>query len=156
MTNAKLISVFELYALWMRNACAVGTGKRLPTDELAEWKQPYWHRPGGLRDLKPSSAAHILYMCETAIGFVNEGRRDKAMRWLGFIQGVLVSNGFCTLDEVGKHSMPDPNEPPEISPGERRLLDLIKTLKSNGEFEATNEPMTEAFWKAVADSMDPE
>ena len=33
--------------------------------------------------------------------------RDKVMRWLGFVQGVLWHADFYTLDELKGHSHPD-------------------------------------------------
>lgn len=33
-----------------------------------------------------------------------DGSERKAMRWLGFMQGVLYSNHLCTLDELKEHS----------------------------------------------------
>ena len=50
---------------------------------------------------------HLLYMCQTAIGFVQEGRTEKAFRWLGFIQGVLWKQRTYTLTELKNHSRPD-------------------------------------------------
>lgn len=32
---------------------------------------------------------HLLYMCVEGIKLVEQGRMEKAMRWLGFIQGDL-------------------------------------------------------------------
>lgn len=50
--------------------------------------------------------AHYKFMCDKAIEFVAEGRMDKAMRWLGFLQGALWSDNQFTLDELKRHSMP--------------------------------------------------
>ena len=36
--------------------------------------------------------------------FPADGSERKAMRWLGFMQGVLVALGVYTLDEVKEHS----------------------------------------------------
>ena len=36
--------------------------------------------------------------------FPEDGNEDKAMRWLGFCQGVLHSTGAFSLDELKKHS----------------------------------------------------
>jgi hypothetical protein len=45
-------------------------------------------------------------MLPKAIRFVEEGRRDKAMRWLGFIQGVLWVQRIYTIDELKLHNAP--------------------------------------------------
>jgi hypothetical protein len=49
---------------------------------------------------------HLLYMCKQAQVFVDEGRTEKAMRWLGFIKGVLYVQSNFTLDELKDHSKP--------------------------------------------------
>lgn len=36
-----------------------------------------------------------------------EGRREKAMRWYGFIQGALWAAGVYSVDELKQHSNPD-------------------------------------------------
>ncbi len=36
--------------------------------------------------------------------FPTDGSKAKAMRWLGYMQGVLVALGVYTLDEVKEHS----------------------------------------------------
>lgn len=37
--------------------------------------------------------------------FPKDGSEAKAMRWLGYIQGISVAYGFYTLEEVKQHSM---------------------------------------------------
>jgi len=49
---------------------------------------------------------HAVYMCETASGFVDEGRIEKAMRWLGFVQSVLWCAGIRSLTDLKQDSMP--------------------------------------------------
>lgn len=52
-------------------------------------------------------AAHYKFMCDKAQRFVDDGRIEKAMRWLGFLQGALWRCGRFTLNELKKHSRPD-------------------------------------------------
>lgn len=47
---------------------------------------------------------HISWMCEEAISLVNQGRLEKAFRWLGFIQGVLWMSGINSIDDLKEHS----------------------------------------------------
>jgi hypothetical protein len=47
--------------------------------------------------------AHYKFMCKEAQKFVDEGKVDKAMRWLGFIQGVLWIDETFTLNELKSH-----------------------------------------------------
>lgn len=56
---------------------------------------------GDIADLK-----HLRYMCEVVQTFP-EARKEKAMRWLGFIQGALWSMGFITIQEAKEANMPD-------------------------------------------------
>lgn len=51
--------------------------------------------------------SHLLWMCDEATQFVKDGRRDKAFRWLGFIQGVLWARGLFTVQDLANHSRPD-------------------------------------------------
>lgn len=57
----------------------------------------------GLRSL------HLLYMCEQIAIFMEEGRREKAMRWLGFVQGALWSYDAASIDEMKEVNRGDEN-----------------------------------------------
>ena len=48
--------------------------------------------------------SHFLFMCDMVVEFVDKGEVDKAMRWLGFLQGALWSRGYYTLTELKDHS----------------------------------------------------
>jgi len=52
------------------------------------------------------SLSHCCGMLEKMEAFIEEGRMDKAFRWLGFIQGVLWTTGLYTLEELKNHSRP--------------------------------------------------
>ena len=59
---------------------------------------------------------HLAWMCGRAAAMPAAGEADKAMRWLGYVQGVLVARGAFTLDQVRAHSRPGeplPALPPE-------------------------------------------
>tara|TARA_Y100000034_G_C6870091_1_gene397104 strand:+ start:983 stop:1264 length:282 start_codon:yes stop_codon:yes gene_type:complete len=59
-------------------------------------------------DLTPVGGhKHLLYMCRMGINFIEEGKIDKAMRWLGFIQGVLCQSGIYTIEELKSHNKDD-------------------------------------------------
>ncbi len=49
---------------------------------------------------------HVVDMAEKAISFVAAGETEKAMRWLGFMQGVLWVAGV-PLDELKDMNRPD-------------------------------------------------
>lgn len=50
---------------------------------------------------------HAAWMCDEAAKFVDEGRMEKAMRWLGFINAVLWITGLRSLDSIKYACMPD-------------------------------------------------
>ena len=50
---------------------------------------------------------HAAWMCDEAAKFVDEGRMEKAMRWLGFINAVLWITGLRSLDDIKHALMPD-------------------------------------------------
>lgn len=50
-----------------------------------------------------ATLAHVRWMTNEVQQWTRE-REGKAMRWLGFVQGVLVANGIFSLDDVKKHS----------------------------------------------------
>ena len=47
---------------------------------------------------------HCAWMCLQALQYNSEKRTDKAMRWLGFIQGVLWSERIFSIDQLKEHS----------------------------------------------------
>lgn len=86
MTTDKLRSVFQFYLGWIHS-------QGIEPREYPE---------------HPATLAHLGYMCDKAVNvLIPTGKIEKAMRWLGFIQGVLVTREFFTLDQVKQHSMPD-------------------------------------------------
>ncbi|MEK7643645.1 MAG: hypothetical protein AAB372_04340 [Patescibacteria group bacterium] len=68
---------------------------------------PQWRMVG---DEKPASPklkyAHGHWMLDQIEGFLEDGRMEKAFRWLGFVQGMLWSEGVYTLDELMEHNRP--------------------------------------------------
>ncbi len=75
---------------------------------LKEWPVVPRDLPHNLR--APSSLgayAHCLGMLDKMEKFLEEGRFEKAMRWLGFIQGVFWCTGAFSLEELMNHSRPD-------------------------------------------------
>ncbi len=50
---------------------------------------------------------HCRGMLDKMEVFITENRMDKVYRWLGFIQGVLWSQGFYTLKDLMNHNRKD-------------------------------------------------
>jgi len=58
-------------------------------------------------DLRPyEQLQHLHWMALEAKKIIEEGRTEKAMRWLGFLQGALWVLGRRTIEEMKKDNMP--------------------------------------------------
>ena len=51
------------------------------------------------------AAEHVRWMLDRIDEFVDEGRIEKAFRWLGFVQGVLWLDGRFSIDEMRHHNV---------------------------------------------------
>ncbi len=45
---------------------------------------------------------HVEDMIYKIPKFLDEGRKEKAFRWLGFIQGTLCAKGIYTIEDLKK------------------------------------------------------
>lgn len=70
--------------------------------ECAALLQPYF--PLRVEDLRSSELSrgarlsHAAWMCVRAQEYVKYGNTEKAIRWLGFIQGVLWMSGIVSIE----------------------------------------------------------
>lgn len=83
MTEAKLLQIIDKYS----------------SDELIEIYMKSANRP--------NSIVHVVGMLPRLRVLIIEGHREKAMRWLGFIQGVLFSNNIYSVEQLKEHNRPD-------------------------------------------------
>lgn len=89
MTTEKLTSVFQFYFLFF-------AAKYKDCGTFPEKSEKY-----------PCSFPHLGYMCKTSLEeHIPNGNIDKAMRWLGYIQGACVALDLFTLEDVKNHSRP--------------------------------------------------
>lgn len=51
-------------------------------------------------------AAHLLWMCEEGPTYA-ANRREKAMRWLGFVQGAMWILDLATIEQLKAMNRPD-------------------------------------------------
>ena len=58
----------------------------------------------------PETYKHILWMTWQIPQFLKDGRKEKANRWLGFIQGALWAEDIYTIEEMKEHNRPDNEE----------------------------------------------
>ncbi|MBE0477000.1 MAG: hypothetical protein IBX62_07890 [Coriobacteriia bacterium] len=47
---------------------------------------------------------HAYWMCGETKNFLRQGREAKALRWLGFIQGLLFLGGVFSIAELKGHN----------------------------------------------------
>jgi hypothetical protein len=66
--------------------------KLLPETTTAERGSDIWQR-------------HLVFMCEEGARYA-EHRREKAMRWLGFVQGALWAHGLAPVSELKTMNRP--------------------------------------------------
>jgi hypothetical protein len=65
---------------------------------------------GGKTSPDPLAAlSHCHWMLDEIVVFLAEDRREKAMRWLGFLQGVLWEEGEYSIDDLMKHNFKEPD-----------------------------------------------
>ncbi len=60
----------------------------------------------GILDFNPIYN-HVIYMLDRIPEFIEDGRKEKANRWLGFIQGALWAQDVYTIEEMKGHNKPD-------------------------------------------------
>jgi hypothetical protein len=100
MTNEKLRLVLQYYLRVLNDEaerCGHGEPQRLSAHDMTVH---FVNPPAGGLD-------HLRFMCVEALNFVDAGKVPKAMRWLGFLQGVMWARGFYSLDQLKNHSRPD-------------------------------------------------
>jgi hypothetical protein len=93
MTEAKVLEAAA--------AVAVRLSSRLAQPERYE---------GGFKPILPEAEDHCLWMCGQIPGFVAADRLGKAMRWLGFVQGVCWVAGVFSLEELQAMNRADATE----------------------------------------------
>jgi len=47
---------------------------------------------------------HCCFILEKVLSFLEEGKKEEALYLFGVAQGILWSNGFCTLEELKYHN----------------------------------------------------
>lgn len=64
--------------------------------EMSEWAP----------DLTPRKLEHLLGMLPKMVAFIDAGRREKFMRWGGFVQGALWYADVLSLEQAKTMNMP--------------------------------------------------
>jgi hypothetical protein len=97
MDKEQVIAALEKYEERLRGF----NPERMSGDEMMKTIITLGHR---------RALGHVAWMCTEAKTFVAEDRMEKAMRWLGFIQGVLWMTSFFSVSELKVDNMPKGEE----------------------------------------------
>lgn len=100
MTVDKLAKVVTFYREMCELSFAMARFGDLGRDREAE-----------KREREPASTSHLAWMCDQILhDLIPTGRHMKAMRWLGFIQGVWAAREVFTLEQLRSHSRSEGEE----------------------------------------------
>lgn len=47
---------------------------------------------------------HARWMCQQIPTFLKENKMEKVNRWLGFVQGILWTNGLFSITQMREHN----------------------------------------------------
>jgi len=103
MDNDKVKAVCAGYAKLIHNETEIILGRRLEADRLSD------HYAGSNLRYIPLQARlkHLLFMTEEIPRLLDAGRVEKAMRWLGFLQGACWAAGIETLHDAKLRNAPE-------------------------------------------------
>lgn len=93
MTGKKIKEVIDIYRERFKT---IGLIEPMEMDHDTLYDTSYYFKP----------LQHAHSMLNKIDAFVDDGRIDKAFRWLGFLQGVLWCKGWYTLNELKNHNRP--------------------------------------------------
>jgi hypothetical protein len=70
------------------------------------WVQPVRFSEEGLQPAEGEVLAHLSWMGEQVAAYLAMNRRDKALRWLGFMQGAAWAYGYVSINDLKEHNAP--------------------------------------------------
>jgi soluble cytochrome b562 len=88
MTESKILAAVALYRA------------RFETDRVPKRRHP----SSSPMQSSDEGLAHCHWMLDDIERFAEQGKLDKAQRWLCFVQGVLWCNHHFTIDEMREHN----------------------------------------------------
>jgi len=90
MTPEQVVKVIQSYRKELEDYPPVRDEENyLYRDEFLGYRKPY-----------SKALSHASWMCLQVEGFVADGRIEKAMRWLGFIQAILWMCHRRTIEKM--------------------------------------------------------
>lgn len=98
MDTKKVTEVCASYADMLRRMSGLNSAVRLPEEYATEVAG----------NIPPEEwTEHLLFICEETPRLMEAGRVEKAMRWLGWLQGVLWATDHETLEEAKLRNAPE-------------------------------------------------
>lgn len=98
MNAEKVTEICAKYAADIRSTRPDMAAERLP-DAGAKFMAHY---------ISPlAMTQHMLFLCEEIPKLMAAGRVEKAMRWLGWLQGALWGTNFETLEDAKMRNAPE-------------------------------------------------
>jgi len=91
MDNAKILEVVQIYRSFFQS----------------KGIEPIDYPHELILDSLDQGLSHCHGMLGKIEQFVKEGRREKAFRWLGFVQGFVWATSHFTLEQLMNHNRPD-------------------------------------------------
>jgi len=82
----------------------------------------------------PEAIAHIKFLCLEGLKMPSD-KREKAMRWLAFVQGTLWSVGWASIETLKKTGTTKGGEPERVSAVDLALHS--EPASSSDDFEST-------------------
>ena len=95
MTIEKIRSIIEEYKLLFKS-------RGIKPNRIEDYSSYAWTVENKL--------GHACWMTHQVGSLLDQGRIEKAFRWLGFIQGCLFSEGIKNLNDLKSDSRPDPDK----------------------------------------------
>lgn len=129
MTDTKINKVLDLYGETIKQI----------QDQIApptcDNEQKLWDK-----------VAHLGEMIPKMRQFLVEGRREKAFRWLGFMQGVFYAIGTYSIEDMANHNRPTKTEFKEQNQG--HSLERYATCPPCGDLDGCH------LWSEYAEAPD--
>lgn len=94
---------------------------------------------------------HVLWCCDQGCAFVDEDKVDKAMRWLGFVQGALWSGGIYRIEDLVLHSKYGVLGKPHYVALDTNVLGVVLYFDPGDMDEGEIQCMKEAYERRLGD-----
>lgn len=96
MTEQQMRKVLAEYQEMIRLSLINDTDNPRHPRAMEDWchAEPYDNVP------RSTAGRHVMWMCQKVLDHIEDGKLDKANRWLGFIQGYLWCENIRTIHDM--------------------------------------------------------